>query len=175
MKKLVILSAACGVGKSAVTDALHGSDLLQGFVCMGSDEMGLNWWDYAGTDHEFGYIQDGMDEALRRAGERNLLFTTCMSPVDFYAKMRLPENIGATYLIGMTCSADEVRARLLARPAERMCGSEAFIQSQIEYNGWFLQNAGKFALHIDNTGETVEQTAARIAAFVNGLKEEENA
>ena len=175
MKKLVIRSAACGVGKSAVTDALHGSDLLQGFVCMGSDEMGLNWWDYAGTDHEFGYIQDGMDEALRRAGERNLLFTTCMSPVDFYAKMRLPENIGATYLIGMTCSADEVRARLLARPAERMCGSEEFIQIQIEYNGWFLQNAGKFALHIDNTGETVEQTAARIAAFVNGLKEEENA
>ena len=86
MKTLVILSAACGVGKSAVTDALRQSNLLQGFVCMGSDEMGLNWWDYAGTDHEFGYIQDGMDEALRRAGERNLLFTTCMSPVDFYAK-----------------------------------------------------------------------------------------
>ena len=36
VKKLVILSAACGVGKSAVTDALRDSDLLQDFVCMGS-------------------------------------------------------------------------------------------------------------------------------------------
>ncbi len=169
MKTLVILSAACGVGKSAVTDALQRGNLLQGFVCMGSDEMGLNWWDYAGTDHEFGYIQDGIEEALRRAGKQNLLFTTCMSPIDFFAKMRLPEDVGAAYLIGMTCSAEAVRARLLARPAERMCGSEEFIQSQIDYNAWFLQNKGKFALYLDNTNQTVEQTAACIAAFVNGL------
>ena len=169
MKKLVIVSAACGVGKSAVTDALRELDLLQGFVCMGSDEMGLNWWDYAGTDHEFGYIQDGLEEAVRRAGDQHLIFTTCQSPIDFYSKMRLPDGIASTYLIAMTCSPEAVRERLLARPPERMCGSEEFIAAQIEYNGWFLQNAGKFALHIDNTHESVEQTAARIAAFVSQL------
>ena len=36
MKTLVILSAACGVGKSAITDTLREGDLLRGFVCMGS-------------------------------------------------------------------------------------------------------------------------------------------
>ncbi len=169
MKKLVIISAACGVGKSAVTDALRELDLLDGFVCMGSDEMGLNWWDYAGTDHEFGYIQDGLEEAIRRVGDQHLIFTTCLSPIDFYSKMSLPDGIGSTALIAMTCSPEAVRARLLERPPERMCGSEEFIAAQIAYNAWFLQNAGKFALHIDNTNETVAQTAARIAAFVGRL------
>ena len=66
----------------------------------------------------------------------------------------------------MVCSDEEIRKRLKARPAERNCGSDEFIQSQIEYAAWFKKNRGKFQKFIDNTGQTPEETAGNIAEYV---------
>ena len=44
MKKLIILSAACGVGKSTIKDALNKSNLLENYVCIDTDEVGVNWY-----------------------------------------------------------------------------------------------------------------------------------
>ena len=52
MKRLVIISAACGVGKSTMKDALSESGLLRNYACIDTDEVGINWWDYAGTENE---------------------------------------------------------------------------------------------------------------------------
>ena len=49
---LILLSAACGVGKSTVKNALNELDLLPDFACIDSDEVRLNWWNYKGTPRE---------------------------------------------------------------------------------------------------------------------------
>jgi len=162
---LVILCAACGVGKTTVKDALERLRLTD-FYCADTDQLGLSWRDYEGTERAPSFHDDCLAEAVRRAGERHLLFASCMNPIDFYQRVTLPEAVTAAYCIGMTCSPEEIRRRLLLRPAHWGCGSEAFIASQIDYNGWFRRNAGKFPLFIDNSAESPEETAERVASFL---------
>ncbi len=163
--RLVVLSAACGVGKSTLKDAILERRLLPGFACIDTDEVGINWWDY-GMEKKDAFNDDCLAEAVRRAEGRDLLFSTCLNPMDFYANIRLPEKITSTVFIALTCSDEAVARRLKARPAERMCGDEAFIQSQIEYLNWYRKNRGKFQLYVDNTGMTVHETAEKIAGFI---------
>jgi len=166
MKRLVMLSAACGVGKTTIRDAIEESGLLEDYLCVDTDGLGINWWDYAGTDHESKFTDDCLLAAEKLAGDKNILFVGCVSPIDFYGKINLPPSITSSYLIGMTCSAEEVTKRLKARPAERNCGSDEFIAGQVEYNSWFQRNGSKFQFFIDNTDLTIEETAKRIAEFI---------
>lgn len=170
MKRLVILSAACGVGKSTLVTYLEEHHLLDGYVCIDSDGVGINWWNYAGTDHEHMYCQDCLDEAIRQSGDRHLFFATCMNPCDFAERIILPSQVTDVAYIGMICSDEAMTLRLRARPPERMCSHQPFIDAQIDYNRWFLANTDKFQLFLDNTAEQIEETAQRIAFFVNFLK-----
>lgn len=169
MKKLVVLSAACGVGKSTIKDTLNETNVLDNWACIDTDEVGINWWDYAGTKNEAKFNEDCLAEAVRMSDNKNLLFVTCMNPYDFYGTVNIPQNITSTFFIGMTCSDKEITRRLKARPEERMCGSDEFIAGQIQYNNWYKKNAGKFQLYIDNTDKTVEETVKEIAAFLKGI------
>ena len=170
MKKLIVLSAACGVGKSTIKDALNENNMLENFVCIDTDEVGINWWDYAGTENESDFSSDCLAEAVRLSNDKNLLFVTCMNPYDFYGKIKIPQAITSTFFIGMTCSEEEITKRLKARPEERMCGSDEFIDGQIQYNRWFTNNAGKFQFYIDNSNKSVKKTAEEIATFVKSIE-----
>ena len=170
MKKLVVLCSACGVGKSTIKDALNEYITLTNWACIDTDEVGVNWWDYAGTENESKYSDVCLAEAVRMSDDKNLLFVTCMNPIDFYGKVNIPQSITSTFFIGMTCSDEEIIKRLKARPAERMCGSDEFIADQIEYNSWFVENSGKFQFYIDNTNQTVDKTAELIALFLKSIE-----
>lgn len=161
---LILLSAACGVGKTTVKDALNATNRLPDFSCIDTDEVQLNWWDYQGTPRENDYTADCFARALEMAGDRHLLFGTCNDPLSFFTHVTLPQDVTVGY-IGMTCSDVEVRRRLLARPPERMCGEEAFILSQIEYNGWIRAHGALYGLHFDNTELTVEEAAEKVAVY----------
>ncbi len=165
-KRLFILSAACGVGKTTIQNTLRQLNLLPDFACLDSDEMGINWWDYAGTPREADYMRDCLSVALDRAGDRPLVFCSCISPPDFRKLRPSFPYITSVWHIGMFCSDDEVRRRLLARPPERMCSDESFILSQIEYNHWIRKHPSEYAFHIDNTPYTEEETARIIADFI---------
>ena len=69
-KCLILLSAACGVGKSTVKNALNEMNLLPDFACVDSDEVRLNWWTYKGTPREQDYTKDRSEE--RRVGKECL-------------------------------------------------------------------------------------------------------
>lgn len=170
MKKLVVLSAACGVGKSTIKDELNESKILGNWVCIDTDEVGINWWDYEGTENEAKFSEDCLAEAVKISNDKNLLFVTCMNPSDFYGAINIPQNITSTFFIAMTCSDEEIIRRLKARPEERMCGSDEFISGQIQYNAWFKKNAGKFQFYIDNTDKTVGKTAEAIMSFVRSIE-----
>ena len=170
-RRLILLSAACGVGKSTVKNALNEMNLLPDFACIDSDEVRLNWWNYKGTPREQDYTKDCIARAFELAGDKHLLFGTCNDPLSFFERVPLPADVTATY-VGMVCSDAEVRRRLLARPPERMCGEESFILSQIDYNGWIRDHAHLYGLHFDNTDMTVEEAAKRVADFARQKADE---
>lgn len=171
MKKLIILSAACGIGKSTIKDELTKSSYMGNYAYIDTDEVGINWWDYAGTEHESKFSDDCLAAAVKLAGNKNLFFVSCLNPIDFYGKVNIPAEITSTYFIGMSCAPEEVRKRLKARPAERMCGSDEFIEGQIQYNNWYRRNAGKFQFYLDNTNMTIEETALEIINFIKRIEE----
>ena len=165
---LILLSAACGVGKSTVKNALNELHLLPDFACIDSDEVRLNWWTYKGTPREEDYTKDCLARAFELAGDKHLLFGTCNDPLSFSHRVPLPDDVTFRY-VGMVCSDDEVRRRLLARPPERMCSDEDFILSQIDYNRWIRDHKDLYALHFDNTDMTVEDAAHKVAVFAKSL------
>ena len=88
---LILLSAACGVGKSTVKNALNEMGLLPDFACIDSDEVRLNWWTYKGTPREKDYTRDCLARAFELAGDKHLLFGTCNDPLSFFERVPLPE------------------------------------------------------------------------------------
>jgi len=92
-----------------------------------------------------------------------------LNPYDYYSKVVIPEEVAATYFVGMVCSDEEIRCRLKARPEERMCGSDEFIEGQMKYSAWYKTNKGKFQLFLDNSDMEISKTAELIAEFVKKL------
>ena len=70
--KLFIITGTCGAGKSTMKDELAFRLDPNRYACVDSDETGLNWWDYAGTEREGQYGADSLREAFRIAHGRNL-------------------------------------------------------------------------------------------------------
>ena len=164
--KLFIITGTCGAGKSTMKDRLAAMLDPERFVCVDSDETGLNWWDYAGTDHETQYGADTMKEAIRMAGGRNLIFVSCMVPQDYMTKATVPEELEATYFIALWAPDGVIEQRLHARPEERGFTSDEAIRPHIEYNQWIGRNRGKYQLFIDNGKQTNAETAGIIKAFI---------
>lgn len=167
--KLVVISGTCGAGKSMIKDELEQRlDSCQ-YACIDTDEVGINWWDYAGTDHEHRFSDDCLKEAVRRADGRDLVFASCLNPQDYIGKHTISEDIESTYFI-VLCPADEkIEQRLRARPKERGFDSDEAIRPQIAYNQWFRKNKGKFPLFIDNSNMSVAETAEKIVSFITSL------
>ena len=103
--RLYIVTGTSGAGKSTIKDELdavldHGK-----YACVDSDEVGLNWWDYAGTDRESQYGNDTLNEAIRKAGGRDLVFVSCLTPQDYMTKTTVPEEarkLGASKLLKLS-------------------------------------------------------------------------
>ena len=170
MKHLIILCAPCGTGKSTLNEIFTTQRLLPDYATLDSDDINISWFDYKGTEREDQYYTDNLKRAVELSCEKNLLLVSAgMNPINFFEKVDLPDGITDTHFIAMICSDEEIRKRLKARPAERNCGSDEFIQSQIEYSAWFKKNHGKFQKFIDNTGQTPEETAGIIAEYVRHI------
>lgn len=167
--RLIIITGTCGAGKSTMKDSLGTRLDPELFCCIDTDEVGINWWDYAGTDHEERFTDDCLKEAIRRAGGKDLIFVSCVNPLDYFGKHTAPDEVEATYFVALCPSDDIIEKRLRERPLERGFGSDEAIAPQIEYNRWFRKNKSKFQRFIDNTVMSVADTADAIAAFVSSL------
>ena len=164
--KLFAITGSCGTGKSTMKDELEKILDPQRYFCADTDEMGFNWWDYAGTDHEFQYKDDCLREAVRRAAGKHLVFVGCTNPDTFLMQNTVPEDIDSTVFIVLLADDEIVRQRLRDRPAERGFTSDEKIRPHIEYNQWFRRNRRKFPLVVDTSAEMPERTAEQIAGFI---------
>ena len=169
--KLFIITGTCGAGKSTMKDELAARLDPARYACVDSDETGLNWWDYAGTDREGQYGADSLKRAFRIADGRNLAFVTCMAPHDYITKTAVPEELTATFSIALWARDQIIDQRLRARPKERGFTTDEAIRPHIEYNQWIGKNRGKYQLFIDTENQTPKETAERIIAFMTGLPE----
>lgn len=167
--KLFIVTGTCGSGKSTMKDELAARLDPARYACVDSDETGLNWWDYAGTDREGQYGADSLTRAFRIADGRNLVFVTCMAPHDYVTKTAVPEELTATFYIALWAADPIIDQRLRARPKERGFTTDEAVRPHIEYNHWIGRNRGKYQLFIDTEHQTPDETAETIAAFVAGL------
>ena len=100
--------------KDALADILDQNR----FACIDSDEVGLNWWDYKGTERESKYKDDTMAKAVEMAGGKDLVFVSCINPQDYIASQEIPECVESTDFIVLCPSDEEIVKRLKARPAE---------------------------------------------------------
>ena len=141
------------------------------YACVDSDETGLNWGDYAGTEREGQYGADTLTEAFGTAHGRNLIFVTCMAPHDYITKTTVPEELTATFSIALWARDEIIDRRLRARPKERGFTIDEAIRPHIEYNQWIGKKRGKYQLFIDTENQTPDETAEAIAAFIMGLAE----
>ncbi len=164
-KILVLLSSACGGGKSTIVEKIKN----EYFNFYEADEVGLNWWDYANTENPDKYNEDAIKLISEREKVKHIVFASCLNPFTLFEKINLPREIEKTYFISLTCSNEEITRRLKERDRSRMCGSDEFIKGQIDYNNWFIKNANKFQLHIDNTDLNVDQTIEIINNFLNEI------
>ena len=169
--QLFIITGTCGAGKSTVKDELSARLDPDRYACVDSDETGLNWWDYAGTEREGQYGADTLTEAFRTANGRNLVFVTCMAPHDYITKAAVPETLTATFHIALWAPDRVIDRRLRARPEERGFTTDEAIRPHIEYNQWIGRNRGKYQLFIDTEHQTPGETAETIAAFITKLSE----
>ena len=169
--KLFIITGTCGAGKSTVKDELAARLNPEQYACVDSDEVGLNWWDYAGTEREGAYGADTLKEAFKKAGGRNLLFVSCMAPHDYFTKTAAPDALDATYYIALWAPDAVIEKRLRARPKERGFTTDEAIRPHIEYNQWIGRNRGKYQLFIDTGNQASDETAETIAAFITELTE----
>ena len=167
--RLFVITGTCGSGKSTMKDELEAILDPGKYACIDSDETGLNWWDYAGTDHPEKYAEDGLNVAAERAGGKDLVFVSCLAPHDYLTKINVSEKVKATFYIAMWAPDEEICRRLRARPAERGFTSDEVIRPHIEYNQWIGRNRGKYQLFIDNEKQTPAETAGILKAFITGL------
>lgn len=163
---LFVLTGTCGAGKSTIIKELGSRLDGAAYCCMDSDDVGLNWWDYAGTDHESQYADDCLKEAVRLADDKHVVFGTCMNPLDYFMKHTAPENIMATFFIALSASCAIIEQRLKDRPAERGFTTPESRQPHIEYEEWFIKNRSKFQLFIDTSAHTPSETADIIAQHI---------
>ncbi len=169
--KLFIVTGTCGAGKSTMKDELSARLDTARYACVDSDETGLNWWDYAGTEREGQYGSDSLREAFRIAAGRNLIFVTCMAPHDYITKAAVPEELTATFYIALWAKDEIIERRLRARPKERGFTTDEKIRPHIEYNQWIGRNRGKYQLFVDTESMKPDETAEKIASFITGLTE----
>lgn len=55
---------------------IEENNLLPDHVCLDTDDIGLNWWDYEGNDHENKYQSDCFAKAVELSGHKDLFFVT---------------------------------------------------------------------------------------------------
>ena len=69
-------------------------------------------------------------------------------------------------MVLITCSNEEIEKRLKSRDESRNCGSDGFIEEQINYQNYMLDHLNLYQLHIDNSNNSIERVANQIVNYI---------
>ena len=166
MKKIIFISAVCGVGKSTTCEYIKKYKLLENYDIFDVDDL-VNVHEY----NQPGLLyEDAIKKAAIKSGDKNIVLASCVNPVEI-KQINIPSDIDSKKMILLYCIKEELERRLKARDKSRECSSDEFINGQIEYQKYMLDHIDLFQLSIDNTKLDIKDVATKI---VNYIKENEN-
>jgi hypothetical protein len=74
-----------------------------------------------------------------------------------------------SHYLALVCADDELERRLRARPGWRRSDSEPFIQTQLDFNRWFVEqgvNGQPPVELLDTTAGDLAQTAQKVGVWI---------
>ena len=163
LRKLIFISAVSGVGKSTACEYIKKSNLLNGYAIFDIDDL-ENINEYNENTYNLFY-ENAIKKAIILSKDKNIIIGSCINPTDI-EKINMPNEIDSYINILITCSNEELKKRLKARDESRQCGSDEYIENQINYQNYLLKNIGLYQLHVDNTNDIVENIARKIIDFI---------
>lgn len=163
LRKLIFISAVSGVGKSTACEYIKKSNLLNGYAIFDIDDL-ENINEYNENTYNLFY-ENAIKKAIILSKGKNIIIGSCINPTDI-EKINIPNEIDSYSNILITCSDEELKKRLKARDKSRQCGSNEYIENQINYQNYLLKNIGLYQLHVDNTNDIVENIARKIIDFI---------
>lgn len=158
MKKIILISGICGVGKSTICKFLHNDKTLNYNIFDIDDLVNANEY-----NNELIY-EDAINQA-NVLSKKDIILFSCMGPSDL-EKIKIPNNILISKKILITCPDLEIRKRLKERDKKRNCSSDKFVEKQINYQNYLLNNKNKFDLHLVNFNNNLENIIIQIVEFV---------
>jgi len=164
---LLIVSGASGAGKSSVCQALLGK--LEDVILLDSDIL----WRPEFNTPEDNY-RDFIETWLRMAKN---ISQSGRPVVLFGAGMGVPDNIepcverryfSEVHYLALVCDDEVLARRLKARPAWRGSGDSAYIDTHVQFNGWFKggQNGDPPISLIDTTDVSLEITVEQVKTWI---------
>ena len=171
---LLILCGASGSGKSTV--AHHLPRMTQQAVVLDSDILWSTAFDQPETNYrDFYETWLRLAKNIAQAGKPALLVSAGGIPENIEPCMER-RYFSTIHYLALVCDDAALATRLHQRPAWRQ-SSEPAIEEHVAFNRWFKNHAAEQTPPItllDTTEVTVEQTAARVADWVEGIIERIN-
>lgn len=169
---LFILTGASGVGKSTV--CLKLSARMKEVVVLESDILWRAEFDQPATNYrEYRETWLRMCKNISQAG-RPVVLCGVGEPSQFEQCVER-RYFSELHYLALVCDAQMLVSRLRKRPASRGTSNEEFIQEQVVFNRWLLNNARKTEprMTLLNTSDmTVEETVKKVErwvrSYVNG-------
>ena len=163
MKKLIFISAVSGVGKSTTCEYIKNNNMLDNYMIFDIDDL-ENINNYTSDNYNIFY-----ENAIKKANElsinKNIIIGSCINPNDLL-KINIPNEIDIYENILITCSNEELINRLSNRDKNRNCSSKEYINNQINYQNYLLNNIDLYQLHLDNTNTSINDIANKIVEYL---------
>ena len=168
---IICLTGACGAGKTTV-----GLELAANYNGVITLEGDIVWIPEIDNTPETDY-RKFRERILRMAKNiaqsgKPVLITGCTTPGQF-EECEERKFVGNIYYIAIVCDKDVLAKRLFNRDH---C-SEDFIQGQIQFNQWFIDNYNQYEpniILIDNNQDTPDDVAKKVQKAIDRILLEEN-
>ena len=159
---LFIITGASGAGKSSVCRDLSNS--FFDAIAIESDIFWRNEFNHPENDYrDFRELCLRLSKNISQAGKPVVLCGSAV-PSQFEACIER-RYFSEIHYLALTCDDNLLKERLKKRPTYRNCSSDEFIETHIQFNNWFKQNAEKSIPQItlldtshDGTATSVEKT-----------------
>ena len=148
MKRIIFITGVCGVGKTSIYENIKNSDLSHTYSIFDIDNL-LNVNDY--KDNYDMFYKNAVEKAIDKSKDKDIILFSCINHNDV-ENLKLEDCV--TRIILITCDNEELKKRLKNRNND--CSSDEFINEQIKYQEWFINNMDYYDADFNNTNNTEE-------------------
>jgi len=172
----MIISGASSAGKSTVCNALLGQ--CTDAVLLDSDILWRPAFDTPEDNYrDFFEIWLRMSKNIGQSGRPVVLFGAGMGVPDNIEPCIERRYFSAVHYLALICEDAVLVERLRARPQWRTSASDAFLQTQIDFNRWFRETGPTLDPPItllDTTGTPPAETAAQVILWIKTISGQQN-